>query len=119
MFPEATFNDCILESLVLTSQRDRAKSFSFASLGCCVTVNDIWIACKTFERAPRERPLWNQPNIQVTPKSLISHTPLIFFIELSTEHFLEGSVVIVSADLIFGHGILRLYTSPPPGSLPH
>ena len=46
-------------------------------------------------------PLWNQPNIQLTPKPLISHTPLIFFIELSTEHFLEGSVVIISADLIF------------------
>ena len=41
--------------------------------------------------------------------------PLYFFTELSTEHFLEGSVVIVSADLIFGHGILRFYTS----SIPH
>ena len=71
--------------------------------------------------AQDEIPLWNQPNIQLTPKPLISHTPFIFFIELSTEHFLEGSAVIVSADLIFGHEILRLYTSsipPPLGSLP-
>ena len=43
--------------------------------------------------------------------------PLYFFTELSTEHFLEGSVVIVSADLIFGHGILRFYTSSIPQPL--
>ena len=43
VFPEASFNDCISDSLVRTSQRDRAKPFLFGSVGCCLTVNDVWI----------------------------------------------------------------------------